>query len=113
MRMRFNLFLRKIGGEIAILGPVFKSIFFDLTASFLWGMPYTGFVALGLRFFLKIIFPLHFLIRHTVFLSYIGAFDSCLGSDNSNLSLGIRSPKVLSRKGSNTEGFAAKAIFNF
>ena len=61
-------------------------------ASIFWGLPYTGFVTLGLRFFLKVIFSHHFLIRHTVFLSYSGAFDSCFVSYPSNLSLGIRSP---------------------
>ena len=82
------------------------------------GHPFLGFAVYWFcspraSIFLKSIFSVHFLIRYTVFLSYSGAFDSCLVSYPSNLSLGIRSPQALSRKGSNTEGFAAKAIFNF
>lgn len=78
-----------------VIKPKFRLLLLpweDPSASFFWGLPYTGFVTLGLRFFPKVIFSHHFLIRHTVFLSYSGAFDSCFVSYPSNLSLGIRSP---------------------
>ena len=86
--------------------------FLILGHPFFWFAVY-WFCGLRASIFLKSIFPFHFLIRHAVFLSYSGAFDSCLVSYPSNLSLGIRSPQALSSKGSNKEGFAAKTTFAF